>query len=456
MNTLQKYISELLDFNNMGITKKVCIFLFIVLGLAFFYQNHVLSQSTLSPLDATLQSNTYVSFREDLNGQSVSKYAVVDSNSNVQVNTLYTATSPVVVNPAEMVKDSRGKVHFSVQYADFFFNWASMRIFYQKEGSTAQEIIPFQYGNGMSFNFNGFLPWRQKMIMDSSNVPYVLAGGRTYTNGQITGFRIEISKRLTTGWTPSTVVFQTTTFTPMAEIAASFDKNSNIHVFYQLFTNPNCISITCPRSTYELVFDRSFNVISNNQIITFNGLAPEANTFKPITNMKSSRESYLAFLSIPNTGASNYNVAFATSKNSWSQQTLATSVVSPGSTFSTSLDMESIGQELNVVASEKNIPANTARILTIKSRNHGSNWITNTLLSSTTSQYRDIFMETKNLGTAKELNIAYTESNFGDIPQVAFSKLNLMRVKSSGVQTNNLVYQNPLGSGLMIGDLLVV
>lgn len=454
MNRMQKYISELLDIRNMGMTKKVCILLFLVMGLAFFYQNHVLSQPLgLSPVDAVaVPPKTYISFREGNGQQIFSKYLTVDSTGNVQVNTLHTTNIPAIANAAHIAKDSRGVAHFAVHYGDFFFNWGTQRIFYQKEGSTVQETIPFPYGAGMSQVYTGFLPYTPKLVIDSRDTPYVIAAGRTYVQGAAQQTSIYISKRTSTGWTPATLLFQTSTYTPMPEVSLSFDSNSNGHVFYVLFTNPNCISITCPRSVYELVFDRSFNVVSNNQVMTFSGGFPEVFSLKSVM-LQGSRESFLGYISNPSTAQtpSLMNMGFGTSKNTWVQQILASSYYNAGTTFSTSIDMEADLTDINYVATEKNVNTNTAKIQYMKSRNQGRSWTTNTLLSSTTSQYRDIYAQTSTFGGSKELQIAYVEGAFGDL--TPFTKINLMKVSPTGTTTNSVVYQNPMS--LMLGDMAV-
>lgn len=409
------------------------------------------------------QTSTYISFMEPTaTTYHMARYAVVDANLNVQLNTIYTNPIPYgVVTKPKMAKDS-GQVHFLFATSNSFFDPTSLRILYKPETrlSSPPETIPFPYGTGGLLSFTGFLPQDSDIAIGPGDTPYVVSHGRTYSQGQIVSNQIMITKKLSTGWTQAVTLYQPPIITPTTDVALTFDEDLNGHVFYQVFTNPTCLGINCPRSLYELVFSTAtLVVLSNNLIITFNGSFPEANFIQPLLNLESdSGDSIVYIKTTTNSNPYNFYVDFASSINGWTPQTLVTSIVLQAQHYSTSGSLASAPNskgDISLGASEKNVQTGIAKLLLFTSPNYGLSWSSTVLLSSSASQYRDVNIGIRGLGKNKETDIAYTEAiSVGTLSSEIFNKLQFIRINKQG--TNSLlIYQNPSGYDLSIGDLLV-
>ena len=436
----------------MGKLKKeliIIIFLLLVGAFFIFYQEKSIA---LAPQTITPPPSTYISFSEGLSNPPMTlvKYAVVDDASNIQINTIYTETAlGYSATPAKMAKDSRQK-HF-VFLKQGLIDWNNNRVLYKTENNLASppEVVPFPYGSGYGFNFNGFLSSVPDIALDSGNIPYVVTMGRIYSQGQIVNSQIMISKRLSTGWTQAVTLFQLPAVSPAGQLKFGFDQSSNGHLFYDAFTNPSCLAINCPRAIYELVFSpTTLGIISNTLIIPINGPFPEVFYIKASDSYNN-----IGFVKLTDTSQSprNLYVDFSSSNNGWISQTLATSISPPYQTHATSLDLElesSINGKINFVASEKNTQTGLAKLLLFTSLNNGASWSPTTLLSSAISQYRDV-----NLGSrGTELNIGYTKVN--NFNSITFSEVDLMRRSNTGSIKNIIVHQSQQGN-IMLGDLII-
>ncbi len=188
----------------------------------------------------------------------------------------------------------------------------------------------------------------------------------------------------------------------------------------------------------------------------FVGLTPEVFSLKALQNSAGRYYNGLGFLNFVDSSMP-YNLYVQFSKsgsNGWSSQPLTVSVVSPLYIHATSLDLElDSDKNIQFVASEKNIQVGVAKISLFTSTNSGQSWTQSTILSSSTDQYRDVNLITKNRGKNKEFNIAYTKANFGNV--FNFNQLYIIKRSARGTQVNTLVYQNPIGADIFIGDLLV-
>lgn len=436
----------------MSPTKKVLSGIFLILIIAFFYNASAIS---LAPKSIILKTDPYISFRDDLTN---AKYAVIQNNGSIQVNNLYTASIPLyAVSPAKMARDSLGYTHF-VFSQHGYLDWTNNKVFYKSEKymSMPPEVVPFPYGSGISSSFNGFSFGRPSLDM-ISNAPYVVVFGINYSQGQIINNKIMISKRTPAGWSPAVTLFQPSTLSPSREILLKFDRFSNGHIFYQVFTNQNCMGVNCPRSIYELVFSpNTFSIISNNLIATINGAHPEVILENSLFANSLNPYNYLGIIKIPDTSQSpNYNLypSVSSSINSWTPQTLATSTVPIGETYATSLDIViDFSGHLNAFASEKNSPLGTARLLKIVSSDNGITWSSSALLSSSTSQYNYVTVGRKYAKIDSEINIAYSEGSFGQ--SVWFDKIKLIKL-NQGSQATSLIYQSPQGRDIEIGDFIL-
>jgi len=429
---------------------KIILTLILLMGILLIYFN-----LAIVPAQA-IQGATYLSFQETLSGQTNSKYAVIN-NSNIQINTIHNETAPCAVTSAKMVRDSQ-KMNFIFSKL-CYFNWGDIRIMYKNENTLnlPPEIVPFPYGVGYLSNFNGLFFYTPDAALGPNDEIYVASLARNYSQGQMIDERIMISKRSANGWGPAVTLLQLPSLSPMRDVSLRFDGGSNGHLFYQRFTNSSCFGANCPRAVYELVFSPStFNVISNTKIMDFVGLTPEVFSLKALQNSAGRYYNGLGFLNFVDSSMP-YNLYVQFSKsgsNGWSSQPLTVSVVSPLYIHATSLDLElDSDKNIQFVASEKNIQVGVAKISLFTSTNSGQSWTQSTILSSSTDQYRDVNLITKNRGKNKEFNIAYTKANFGNV--FNFNQLYIIKRSARGTQVNTLVYQNPIGADIFIGDLLV-
>jgi hypothetical protein len=449
----------------MGLTKKICIFLFIILGIAFFYQNHVLSQPVLLSPTArphTVNNNIYMSFSEEGSGSTSAKYAVIDSNSNVQIITLQSEPAgPTgnIISPPKMATGLSG-VHFVYDFGGLF-SFSNHKVYYEKEATMglSPEIVPFAYGKDTS-NYNGFSPIYSDIAVDYNDEPYIASLGLQYSNGFPVEAKILITKKTQNGWTTPQTLYQfNTVVRPSNEIYLDFDSSKTKgHLYYEEFTNPSCVIGSCPRAVYDLVFSTNMQVLSNNKMVTAIGSIPNLYMFRPILDRFTTNLVFLTVQNINSDPRTTYiRTATSSKSNVWSPQVFLSSSVMPLSySDPSSVDMVLDSKRMiNIVSSEKNTVGGLPKskiVLHTSATGLQNSWSDTILTWSDIKQHRGVNIAARDKANTIELLVGYVEGAFSQTPLYPDLKL----ISSiDGAITESTIYQNPSGFNIHLGDMLV-
>ncbi|MEK7552441.1 MAG: hypothetical protein AAB534_03435 [Patescibacteria group bacterium] len=382
---------------------------------------------------------TYISFSEGggLN-QWLARYASVDSNSNVRINTIDTINGQfLLVNPPLMIKDSR-KVNFLYSTLGILSGMiVNDRIYYKNENTInlPPEIVPISYATGPLLNLTGYHCGAFDAVVDNNNNLYVGAACKHHTGSNINVSNdILISKRSSSGiWTPATVLVTLPALISSGPMAFEFD-GVNGHVFYYSLTIPTCTS-GCTTSLYESVFSlASLNVISTSIVATGSTtIMPNSDhiSFRFLNPIRMLDGSYV--VGFRNSGTiklSRFGV------NGW----VTEDVLFPQQPSFNSLDLRLIGKR-DLQFTVAGHPTNRVSLLTSDVSSVPTsvgNWNYTSLLPLNTV----VAATVKNQGSNQEEGLyAYLKSSLGG-PSAA-DEIHLLTRVPAGSQSNILIHQTP-------------